>query len=382
MPITHETSSNIITIQNFLEISRNPLIDKIANELKEKFKKTANFKFISNDIGKNSEMQKESDPNSTLASKLSQIGNDISQKQKFISEDQSNEEAGADYDIYNADQILTIDNLLQLHSEYENEREQLLQENKFLNEIEDRYFVFNFTKTNQNFGDADISSFSQFFCDEFKVTSDSIIDIELRAGSLVYSICVEYNPKYELYNVEHQKNEARQKNEAYQKRKFVKENKSKYIKNLKEKHEKEFKVEIISIDAPSQFNQVMGNLKSKRANNQSNFYFTNIKKQFGGIKVAQIEINQMIEKSRLNLKLVGINEYNNPSYETKFFKSVKPGANMKYLVHGCYTKDKHHDLVYSGFSNSLVGSTDIGFFGKGFYLTSYIDYALCYQFRR
>jgi hypothetical protein len=89
-------------------------------------------------------------------------------------------------------------------------------------------------------------------------------------------------------------------------------------------------------------------------------------------------VTDSIEKSLLDLEIVDINFYGNSSFNDEFKKTLTPNSRLKYLFHGASQPD---GFINDGFDEKRLGSTDPGWYGVGFYATSYLDYALCYQYQ-
>jgi hypothetical protein len=90
----------------------------------------------------------------------------------------------------------------------------------------------------------------------------------------------------------------------------------------------------------------------------------------------------LLDKCAFPVKSIEILSYENKETTDKFQASYQKGDQFMYLFHSSGPTDStqpHHPLMISGFSNKLVGANHLGFFGKGFYLTSFLEYALFYQ---
>lgn len=78
----------------------------------------------------------------------------------------------------------------------------------------------------------------------------------------------------------------------------------------------------------------------------------------------------------MNIKLIGISFYNNSKSQKKFNDHLDAHDELIYLFHG---SSNCESLIFNGLSSKLIGATDDGYFGKGYYFTSFIDYALLYH---
>lgn len=96
------------------------------------------------------------------------------------------------------------------------------------------------------------------------------------------------------------------------------------------------------------------------------------------------QVKLLMEHSQLKLKLIEISQYCNKEYETEFFKRNQEGDVLTLLFHGSKSsldlaQSYNLGMMKTGFAKELIGVTDDGYFGRGFYLTPDIDYALYYQ---
>jgi hypothetical protein len=89
-------------------------------------------------------------------------------------------------------------------------------------------------------------------------------------------------------------------------------------------------------------------------------------------------VTDSIEKSLLDLEISDISFYGNSSFSDEFRKTLMPNSQLKYLFHGSRQPE---GFLGDGFDGKRLGSTDPGWYGVGFYATSYLDYALCYQYQ-
>jgi hypothetical protein len=80
----------------------------------------------------------------------------------------------------------------------------------------------------------------------------------------------------------------------------------------------------------------------------------------------------------LDLELTSIDFYGNDRLYTEFKELKRDNSKVKYLFHGAGDPG---GFLNDGFDEKRKGQTDGGWYGVGFYLTSFLDYALCYQYK-
>jgi hypothetical protein len=76
--------------------------------------------------------------------------------------------------------------------------------------------------------------------------------------------------------------------------------------------------------------------------------------------------------------LLAIDYHGNERFYTEFIELFGEDSKVKYLFHG--TKSNPELFLGDGFDENRMGDLDHGWYGSGFYLTSFLDYALCYQY--
>jgi hypothetical protein len=94
-------------------------------------------------------------------------------------------------------------------------------------------------------------------------------------------------------------------------------------------------------------------------------------------------LRDTIEKSQIHdLRVRKITVCSNVILEKKFKDVSGPSSTTTFLFHGLRAMNDPAlpSFVYTGIESKLLQSTDSWYYGKGFYLTSSIDFALFYQF--
>jgi hypothetical protein len=89
-------------------------------------------------------------------------------------------------------------------------------------------------------------------------------------------------------------------------------------------------------------------------------------------------ITEATEKSLLDLEFVCVDFYGDEGSHSQFRESLTPVSKLKYLFHG--TRRRLEEFSAGGF-NDLFEQGHRQWYEKGYYLTSFLDYALCYQYR-
>jgi hypothetical protein len=102
-----------------------------------------------------------------------------------------------------------------------------------------------------------------------------------------------------------------------------------------------------------------------------------VKAPIRDFRIADEFLTEAMEKSVLDLELVSINFYGNTRFYDQFRQTLT-NSKAKYLFHGSPGNLK--DFIGDGFDEKKKGKLG-QLFGNGFYLTSFLDYALCYQYQ-
>jgi hypothetical protein len=89
-------------------------------------------------------------------------------------------------------------------------------------------------------------------------------------------------------------------------------------------------------------------------------------------------VTNSIEKSFLDLEISDISFYGNSSFYQEFKKNLKPDSKLKYLFYGA---SQPNGFIGDAFDPKPIGSMG-GWYGRGCYTTSCLDYALCHQYQQ
>lgn len=219
----------------------------------------------------------------------------------------------------------------------------------------------------------------------FHVPESVVLKIDIALGSLIYEVLTEYHCNFDLWDVvalgEIEKCPPNL-------------NVPQIIEHLKEQMKK-FEVVKIPIHESPVVKKMVETIKNsvEESGFSKDYHYMNktlfiFKDESSEIQATLNDemsvmmgcIEKFVQRSKLNLQLMNVSTYRNKLLEKEFFELYSKDDRLVYLLHGGSTNGEHLKYVYSNFEPELFGKgTDPGWYGEGFYLTSYLDYALMYQ---
>jgi hypothetical protein len=297
-----------------------------------------------------------------------------------------------DYDSFHPDEIPLIEDFQRMSSKFDNDRTSDLNGDKIYDHIGSRCFVLTFKCESLSIFEANSKKFKELICQYFNIPLEAIFTIEAHAGSLVFFGFTDYHINIELFHISKHKSDSSidTANNPYENKKTTKE-------QIHWKNQGKFDIQSRSLTIPNNIEKITNYFQNKDQSLIHRFlpiyhmkepslaFLLNEQKVERFFTTVISEVDELLKLSQIQVRISGIAHYQNENFEKRFFQAFNPKTDlMKYLFHGCSNipNEGHHPLVYNGFSNKLKGYTDSGYFGKGFYFTSYIDYALFYQLNK
>jgi hypothetical protein len=226
------------------------------------------------------------------------------------------------------------------------------------------YIVYQFRLVKAGIKDAELIDFKKQLSQAISINPDSIISLEMSAGSLIIQALFPYQVTFHP------------------------------VPSFNDSQGREWTSENIDhIRASPEGNALVEEMKRGQewlsiSQSQTNLHFllsdpnvTPIEVMDGKLvdfAVVHRFLSESVEKSDLDLEVAHISVYRNTAPMNRFVDKLNPDSKLKYLFHG--TPNPLVKFVETGFNEKLKGRTGQKL-GQGFYATSFLDLALCYQYK-
>jgi hypothetical protein len=226
------------------------------------------------------------------------------------------------------------------------------------------HYVFSFHAADGDVLSGNSAYFRTQFCQMFSIAPESIVRIDLVQGSLVYQVLTPKTVELESIDL--------MLNGKYEE---VPDGlKKEQIWAHLEKTKTQFKIKVQRIPKGSETMELIKRMNATMPRNLSD--------PDDEARLTDF-LRDAIGKSQIHdLRVQKITICSNSVLERKFQDVSGPTSIEKFLFHGApvVNREELPNFVFTGIESRVLQTTDRGYFGRGFYMTSCIDYALFYQF--